>query len=56
MAKKLSQSGIPSVGIKTRFLFKMMGMMHKAGWNSSPIETQYWKEKGWLDGKKPWKD
>lgn len=54
LAKKLSPSGLPSVGIKTRFMFKMMGMMQSKGWNSSPVETQYWKEKGWLDGKKPW--
>ena len=44
----------PSVGIKTRFIFMMMSKMHKKGWNSSPLETRYWKEKGWLDGKKPW--
>lgn len=54
LAKKLSQSGSPFVPLKTRFMFKMMGMMQKRGWNSSPVETQYWKEKGWLDGKKPW--
>ena len=53
IAKKLS-SGQPAVGIKTRFLFTVMGKMQKKGWNASPIETQYWKEKGWLDGKKPW--
>ena len=56
LARKLSQSGAPNVGIKTAFLFKMMGMMQKKGWNSSPTETRYWKEKGWLDGKKPWKE
>lgn len=54
LAKKLSDSSSVSVGIKTRFMFWMMGMMQKKGWNSSPIETDYWKEKGWLDGKKPW--
>ena len=54
LARKLSKSTAPSVGIKTRFMFWMMGMMQKKGWNSSPIETQYWKEKGWLDGKKPY--
>ena len=54
IARKISQSTSPSAGIKTRFMFNMMGMMQKKGWNSSPIETQYWKEKGWLDGKKPW--
>ena len=54
LAGKLSKSTAPSVGIKTGFMFKMMSMMHTKGFNSSPIETQYWKEKGWLDGKKPY--
>ena len=53
VAKKLSGEK-PGVGIKTRFMFKMMGSMQKKGWNASPVETEYWKEKGWLDGKKPW--
>ena len=55
LARKLSKTTVPSVGIKTRSMFWMMGMMQKKGWNSSPIETQYWKENGWFDGKKPWK-
>ncbi len=55
IAKKLSSKKRPSVGIKTRFMFMMMGMMQKKGWNSSPVESQYWKEYGWLDGQKPWK-
>ena len=38
----------------TKFVFHMMGMMQKKGWNSSQVETEYWKENGWLDGKKPW--
>ncbi len=54
LALKISKTTAPAVGIKTRFMFSMMKMMQKKGWNSSPIETQYWKEKGWLDGKKPW--
>lgn len=56
IAKKISMANKPSVGIKTRFVFGMMGMMHKKGWNSSPIETEYWTEKGWLSGKKPWNE
>lgn len=55
LAQKLSQSNRPSVSIKTQITFAMMGMIQKKGWNSSPIETKYWKDKGWLDGKKPWK-
>ena len=54
IAKQLSTDTAPAVGIRTRFLFRMMGMLQKKGWNSSPVETAYWKEKGWLDGKKPW--
>ena len=55
LARKLSSNNSTSVGIKMRFMFWMMVMMQKKGWNSSLVETQYWKEKGWLDGKKPWK-
>lgn len=56
IAEKLSIRKKPAAGIKTRFVFTMMGMMHRKGWNSSPKETDYWKENGWLDGKKPWND
>lgn len=56
IARKLSRAGKPSAGIKTRLLFMAMGMLHRKGWNSSPVETEYWREKGWLDGKNPWKD
>lgn len=55
IAAGLSSSEKPRIGIKTRFLFMMMGMIQKKGWNSSPTETAYWKERGWLDGRKPWK-
>lgn len=54
IAFKLGKPVKPSVGIKTRFMFMMMGMLQKNGWNSSPIETKYWKDNGWLDGNKPW--
>ena len=53
IAKKLNDQK-PRVGIRTRLMFLMMRMLQKKGWNSSPVETAYWKEKGWLDGKKPW--
>ena len=55
IAKKIGSSKV-SAGIKTRFIFNMMKMMHEKGWNSSPVETQYWKAHGWSDGKKPWKN
>ncbi len=55
LARKLSTPQLPTVGLRTRFLFAMMAMLQRKGWNSSPVETAYWKERGWLDGKKPWK-
>lgn len=55
LAKELSKPSKPSVGIKTRFLFWMMGNMQKAGWGSSPVEKEYWQQNGWLSGKKPWR-
>lgn len=54
IANKLSKANKPAVGIKTKFMFMMMGMMQEKGWNSSPVETKYWKDNGWLDGRKPW--
>ena len=39
------------VGLKTRFFFKLFGMTQKNGWNK--IDSDYWKEQGWLDRKKP---
>ena len=40
------------VGFKTRFFFKLFGMTQKNGWNKADVT--YWKEQGWLDGKKPY--
>ena len=54
IAKKISCPSRPRVGIRTRAMFFMMGLMQKKGWNSSPVETEYWKSNGWLDGQKPW--
>lgn len=56
LAHKLSNNKKPSVGIKTRFMFKVMGGMQSAGWGSSPIEKEYWESNGWLGKKRPWKD
>lgn len=40
------------VGFKTKFFFKLFGMTQKNGWNK--VDVYYWKEQGWLDGKKPY--
>lgn len=56
LAKKLSNGKKPFVGIKIRFIFKMMGLMQSAGFGSSPIEKEYWEKNGWLGSKRPWKE
>lgn len=40
-------------GFKTRFMFGIMRMMQKNGWNE--LDMEYWRNKGWLDDKRPWK-
>lgn len=40
------------VGFKTKFFFNLFKMTQKNGWNK--IDVEYWKEKCWLDGKKPY--
>lgn len=42
------------VGFMTKFLFNMMGAMHRSYADSS-LEKQYWKDLGWLDKERPWK-
>ncbi|MDF2822504.1 MAG: NADPH-dependent reductase [Clostridiales bacterium] len=51
-AVKISQSiqhklGHVKPGIKARFMFFIMKQMHK-GMDYSPIDMNYWKEKGWI--------
>lgn len=55
IARKLSKTEKPHVGIKTRFVFNMMRMMQKNGWGASPVEKVYWEENGWLGSERPWK-
>lgn len=40
------------VGFKSRFFFNLFKLTQKNGWNK--VDVDYWKEKGWLDGKKPY--
>ena len=35
-----------------KFFFKLFGMTQKNGWNK--VDADYWKNQGWLDGKKPY--
>jgi len=55
LAKKISNNKKPAIGIKMRFIFKMMAGMQSAGFGSSTIEKEYWEKNGWLGKKRPWK-
>lgn len=53
IAKKVNRnSKNVKPGIKTKFFFGIMRMLQKHGFN--PRDVEYWKNRGWLDGKKPW--
>lgn len=57
---KLSPKIITSIthhplGLKTRFLFRIMRMMQKGNnWNMT--DRDHWKSAGWLEKIRPWKD
>lgn len=56
LAEKVKRERV-HVGIKIRFLFHLMKMSNKdIAKGDSPLGTDfmYWKENGWLDGKKPY--
>lgn len=48
------ECGKPSLYI--RFMFQMMALSRKKSDDSTSAETNYWKENGWLDKRKPWKE
>lgn len=54
IARALSDKKQPRVGMKTRFIFRMMAGMQAAGWGSSPTEKTYWEKNGWLGKTRPW--
>lgn len=54
LAKKLKAGqGRVRPGLKTRAVFRAMGIMQRRGWN--PADSSYWREKGWTGRKRPWK-
>ena len=54
IAKKiLKRQGKVPVSLKTKVFFKIMSLLQKNGWNKADVD--YWKEKGWTEGKRPWK-
>lgn len=55
IAKRIDCSKKPHIGIRTKFIFNIMRMMHAKGWDSSPKEKKYWEAYGWLGKARPWK-
>lgn len=55
LERKIQKSKKPTVQPNLRFMFGMMRSLQKAGMGSSPEEKEYWKSKGWLGRKRPWK-
>lgn len=54
LARKVEKARV-HVGLKTKVVFRVMGMMMK-GYDDSSADKQYWLEKGWLGNARPWKD
>lgn len=51
--KVVDKVGKTSPNLRLKFMFNMMRMTQKLNnWNM--LDKNYWKEKGWLDRKRPW--
>ena len=54
LAKTISKKvGTNKPDLKTKTFFSIMSVMQKKGFN--PTDVEYWKAKGWTNGKRPWK-
>ena len=53
-AKIKSNIGHVKPGLKTRMFFKVMAKVQRGGGRVS-VDADYWKAKGWTEGKRPWK-
>lgn len=51
--KILSRQGNVTPALKTRMFFFIMHLMQRNGFNERDVK--YWKEKGWTENKRPWK-
>ena len=55
IAKKIvERQGHVKPTFKGKFMFMIMRMVQKSGWN--PKDKEYWESQGWLGKKRPWKD
>ncbi len=54
LARKISnKQGHVKPSLKTKLFFSVMRQMQKHGWNKA--DADYWKDKGWIGKKRPWK-
>ena len=53
-AKIKSNIGHVKPGLKTRMFFNVMAKVQRGGGRVS-VDADYWKAKGWTEGKRPWK-
>ena len=54
LANKIKKNyGRVKPSVKTKGFFSIMRLMQKSGWNEN--DSLYWKEKGWTEKKRPWK-
>lgn len=55
LAEKIkSNIGHVKPGLKTRMFFNVMAKVQRGGGRVS-VDADYWKAKGWTEGKRPWK-
>lgn len=54
LAKKIRRNyGRAKTGIKTKLVFHAVRLLQRKDWNKADLE--YWRERGWLDKKRPWR-
>lgn len=49
----VNRAGKVQLGLKAKSLLGIMSVVQKKGFNSA--DRQYWQQKGWSEGRKPWK-
>ncbi len=54
-AKITARCGAVKPGLKTRGVFALMRLVQRKG-SFSPADAAYWKEKGWTEKNRPWKE
>ena len=54
LARKIQRNqGRVKPSLKTKCFFYIMRLLQKRDWN--PVDADYWREKGWLGRKRPWR-